>query len=336
MNAPSNIPSPDFRLLRFSTAKIQPEDRVGAWMQVMAAKLYGLRVESIGSKPFHADVMLRALHDVRIATGEVGAAVSARSPDIVSVDNDDMIVLVSLSGKIQVSHRLAELELQTGDAVMFGCREVLTMTNAAAVRVLAFRIPYATLARSGSPRDMTPLRLIKRDVANLRLLIRYAATLFEDDDIAMTPGAGLVVVEHIVDLVALAIGSPREAQEVGGQRDDAQRLRNVKADVLRNLTWRDLSLSWFAGRHGLSTRQLYRLFERDGVSFAEFVLEQRLAASHRMILSQRFADHSISAIALQCGFGDISYFNRSFRAKYGATPSQVRSASGRGGGASAG
>jgi AraC-like DNA-binding protein len=32
----------------------------------------------------------------------------------------------------------------------------------------------------------------------------------------------------------------------------------------------------------------------------------------------------VSSIALDAGFGDISYFNRAFRRRYGATPSDVR------------
>ncbi|MFC4844519.1 helix-turn-helix domain-containing protein [Bradyrhizobium sp. GCM10023182] len=29
-------------------------------------------------------------------------------------------------------------------------------------------------------------------------------------------------------------------------------------------------------------------------------------------------------IAFECGYGDLSYFNRSFRQRYGATPSDIR------------
>lgn len=36
------------------------------------------------------------------------------------------------------------------------------------------------------------------------------------------------------------------------------------------------------------------------------------------------ADRTIAAIALESGFGDVSYFNRTFRRTYGATPSEMR------------
>lgn len=44
----------------------------------------------------------------------------------------------------------------------------------------------------------------------------------------------------------------------------------------------------------------------------------------KMLTSRRFDGHRIIDIALACGFADISYFNRAFRARYGVTPSDVR------------
>jgi len=54
------------------------------------------------------------------------------------------------------------------------------------------------------------------------------------------------------------------------------------------------------------------------------VLGGRLAHVHRMLTDPRYGDRSISAVAYEAGFGDLSYFNRTFRRRYGATPSDVR------------
>jgi AraC-like DNA-binding protein len=45
-----------------------------------------------------------------------------------------------------------------------------------------------------------------------------------------------------------------------------------------------------------------------------------------MLTDSRFAGRSISALAFDTGFGDLSYFNREFRHRYHATPSEVRRA----------
>jgi len=43
-----------------------------------------------------------------------------------------------------------------------------------------------------------------------------------------------------------------------------------------------------------------------------------------MLTDLRLAQRSISSVAFEVGFGDLSYFNRAFRRCYGATPSEVR------------
>ena len=64
--------------------------------------------------------------------------------------------------------------------------------------------------------------------------------------------------------------------------------------------------------------------EGETLSFSEFVLERRLALARRMLLDLRNDNRTISTIALDVGFADLSYFNRSFRSRFGATPSEVR------------
>ena len=44
-----------------------------------------------------------------------------------------------------------------------------------------------------------------------------------------------------------------------------------------------------------------------------------------MLRDPRFVARSITSIAYDAGFGDLSYFNRTFRRHYGATPSDIRS-----------
>jgi hypothetical protein len=46
--------------------------------------------------------------------------------------------------------------------------------------------------------------------------------------------------------------------------------------------------------------------------------------AHRMLTDPHRADEKISTVAFDSGFSDVSYFNRMFRRRYGAAPSDVR------------
>ena len=75
---------------------------------------------------------------------------------------------------------------------------------------------------------------------------------------------------------------------------------------------------------GLTPRNLQRLFESEGTTFSEFLLLQRLSRAHRMLTEPRLAQNPVGAIAYDAGFGDLSYFNRSFKRRFGVTPRDVR------------
>ena len=104
----------------------------------------------------------------------------------------------------------------------------------------------------------------------------------------------------------------------------AARLHAIKQDIAKHLSQPGLSITALALRHGCTPRFIQRLFEREGTSFTDYVLTQRLACAHRLLTDLRHAGEKISTIAFDAGFGDVSYFNRAFRQRYGDTPSAIR------------
>jgi AraC-like DNA-binding protein len=76
---------------------------------------------------------------------------------------------------------------------------------------------------------------------------------------------------------------------------------------------------------GLSPRQVQRAFASLGVTPSQYLLGKRL--EHAIELLSRGPDEvhdRISAIAFQCGFNDVSYFNRKFREAFGMSPREWR------------
>jgi AraC-like DNA-binding protein len=45
-----------------------------------------------------------------------------------------------------------------------------------------------------------------------------------------------------------------------------------------------------------------------------------------MLTDPRFAGRTISTIAFDCGFNHLSHFNRAFRTRFAASPSEIRAA----------
>jgi AraC family transcriptional regulator len=84
----------------------------------------------------------------------------------------------------------------------------------------------------------------------------------------------------------------------------------------------DLTLGTLAGEAGLSPYHFLRTFEHvTGVTPHRYILRMRLreAAIRLSTEPARILD-----IALDCGFGDVSNFNRAFRAEFGYNPRAFR------------
>jgi AraC-like DNA-binding protein len=77
---------------------------------------------------------------------------------------------------------------------------------------------------------------------------------------------------------------------------------------------------------GVTPRYVHLLLEESGQSFTYHVLEQRLEKAVALLRDPRMRRRKIADIAAEAGFTDLSYFNRAFRRKYGATPSDIRRA----------
>jgi AraC-like DNA-binding protein len=119
----------------------------------------------------------------------------------------------------------------------------------------------------------------------------------------------------------LGSGDP-PGHERGGVR--SARLRAIKADIARHLCEPGLSIDTIAIRHRISPRYVRKLFQEEQTTFSDFVLSLRLEQSRQMLRSPGEAVSTIAAIAHAAGFNDLSYFNRTFRRRYGMTPSDFR------------
>jgi AraC-like DNA-binding protein len=88
----------------------------------------------------------------------------------------------------------------------------------------------------------------------------------------------------------------------------------------------DHGLDRLAGAANLSRFHFLRIFERvTGVTPHQFVLRTRLRAAALRLVAGR---ERVLDIALDSGFGDLSNFNRTFRAEFGSPPSAQREAGG--------
>jgi AraC-like DNA-binding protein len=314
-------------LLHLSTEHVPERDRVAVWREEFGRQVLRLDIEPTPNVPFYADIKLRSLAGLGLASGSFSGTRERRTRDLMSDGNDAVGFVVNASGPFIASLRDEEYALAEGDALAMSCGETGTFTRPLFGRTFGAVIPRARLLPLVSGLDDCLGQLIPRDSNPLRLLVGYL-NAFDGTNGALAPELQRTVATHVCDLVALTIGATRDGAALAqGRGLRAARLAAIKADIAENLGRSDLAVVTVAQRHRLSPRHVHRLFEAEGLTFSEFVLGLRLARAHRMLTDPRFAAWTIKAVAFELGFGDRSYFNRAFRRRYGLSPSDLRGTS---------
>lgn len=315
------------RRVQISTDMFPDQKRLAMWRETYGRGIARVDTEPLTDDPLHADVTFNLLPNVAIASGSRTAAHRRVTSELLKDASGIIAMSISRSGGASATQFSREI----GDESIGGVGSagvlpgvdpsVSTPTTDESFITLALsRCAIAELAPDYAAAFGRP---IPADDPALRLLVKYLDTVMAADELSH-PEVARSVSTHILDLVALTLGARGDQAETALGGAKAARLKALKADVMSMLGSGELSSELIAGRHGISSRYVRKLFEQEGASFTSFVLSERLTRVKRMLRDSRYAHLTIAQIAQASGFNDISYFNRAFRRHFGTTPTDMR------------
>jgi AraC-like DNA-binding protein len=238
--------------------------------------------------------------------------------------DDDLVLQITMTGNI-TAQLGREIEVEPGAAVLCSNADIGTFISPSAdSRCTLLALPRRNLRPLLGDFDAAMIRRVPAATPALKLLKSYIGIFGEE---VMTPELEQTAVNHVYDLVAVMLGATPDAADLAESRGmRPARLRAAKTYVMQHLGSHRLSPATVAAHLGVTPRYLHMLFEAENASFSKFVLTQRLLRARRMLSDPRCAGLTISEIAFDTGFGDLSTFNRNFRRRFGDTPSDRRNA----------
>ena len=315
---------------RFSLRDTPEPERDDLYREFFGRSVMRYDVEPARDVPFDIDVKLQTLPGLLMVTGKMHGSVNRRTREWMADGLDDFAMAVNLGGRYVVRQGEQEIALGDGEATLFSMGRLCSLMHWPPGHLLALRFPRSQITPRITGADDVCMRPIRAGTQALKLLTSYVG-IAQDGATVASLELRQAFANHVYDLIALAAGATRDAAEVAhGRGLRAARLHAIKRDIARHLDQPDLSVAALAMRHGCTPRFVQRLFETEGTTFTDYVLAQRLARAHRLLSDPRLAGEKISAVAYDAGFGDVSYFNRVFRRRFGASPSDVRAQARRG------
>ena len=168
-----------------------------------------------------------------------------------------------------------------------------------------------------SGRLLLPARLTPNDLCYLQA----AACLREVEEAnrAKLPGYELLVKGALLRFLSLLIAQGK--QQLPAETADTQRLKAVLQWISVHYA-EGIRVADAAGVCSFSSSHFMRWFRQmTGQSFVAFLNEYRLNAAAEALHA---TDETVLTIASRCGFENLSYFNRAFKAHFGMTPREYR------------
>jgi AraC-like DNA-binding protein len=316
--------------LIFSSDDLPPElddqTRFKTWRDIYLGTICHFDVERATDRPFAMRYEFMSVGGVALARCEGTVDRIRRTPHHLASDPHDDFLL-NFNGNhpwsVQIGNRAHD----------FQPRSVSVLSNADSGQGLhpgGVSFQGLVLSRSRIEelvRNPSDLLLQQFDPSSdvARHLKRYIEMLLAGEDVTADPAVAAHVEATLTDLVVLLLNGRRDRAELARLRGmRAARLQEVVSQIDSSFADPAFSPQTLALRIGLSANYVQKLLYESGASFTEHVLERRLQKGRAMLADRRHNGMKVSDIALACGFNEVSYFNRCFRRRFGASPTQYR------------
>jgi AraC-like DNA-binding protein len=251
---------------------------------------------------------------------------SVRTSNFIRDGDDGLCVILLESGSAYQTQRETDQSLVSGEAIVCDCVYPGAFNYVTESRSWCIKVPRRRIADLLPPGVRLAGTKLDRDVAIRRLLFGYLKGS-SGIDLRNSKAAVGLFEDHIVDLVALALGAEGEASVIAKKRGArAARRLAILREIERRSSDPGLSAIAIALLFGVTPRYVHLVLEETGKSFTHHVLERRLEKANALLRDPQWRHLKIAAVAAKAGFADLSYFNRAFRRHFGATPSDQRAA----------
>ncbi|MCZ0738325.1 helix-turn-helix domain-containing protein [Phreatobacter sp. AB_2022a] len=306
-------------LIDLSTAALKCAEKLEFWQDMTRQAMVGCVISSSEPSAFdiHVDGFVQndlSIVDVRCTSFEV-----ERKPELFEAPDDVVLLFFIRSGKLFVEQDNRSALIEPDNGVMVACDRPYKLHVLGPHEAYSVRVPRLLFIPKNNI-DAFTVRPIPISGIVGNILWSYVYQLYKngktaDDDLVIR------IMHSFANILAVTFDQNYRQIHLTSRERTLQR---VKAFIDMNCHRADLTPAAVSARTRLTPRYLNKLFEAEKTSLGRYLLAQRLDKAAADIVSSVDARKSITQIALDAGFKDLSHFSSAFRARFDLAPSAYR------------
>lgn len=297
-----------------STCAINPAERIRFW-NAGSRKIGGVRAEAI-SDVFDAEVAHRRLDDLtvfRLSSTPHRVQMNA----LASAGGARLRLRHQLTGSTLLFQGNRAIQLRPGDWMVIDPQQKQSAINHGDVSHLWLEVPCSSLhlPQARTARVLgSPLSISRKVGGDLRECMLHAITAPGE----MSGGEAAELSRQITGMFRQALQNLRQAP--APQTPRFEMARRARDYIDRNLHDPDLSIDRIAQALGCTRRYVHKTFDGPE-TVSRYIWNRRLDLCRSRLEAKSDQSTTLTALAFDFGFNSSSHFSRSFRERFGTSPS---------------
>ena len=308
-----------------TTAHIPVREKFAYWHDVVSRNLMDLDYQLVGDR-FDAAFRATPVGDLHLCRIEASPHQAERSNGGISRSTSaDLVFNFVLSGSLTAEQDDRVAHLRVGDGALCDALRPYRLRSDVDFDLACIRVPRQIVAsRVGHLQRLSAYNfsdnseLAPMVFAYLSGLVNRAPTLGDN--------ARLKIAGNFTELLVAMVAEFAQAEQPSLSEYRGLALIRVKAIVERSLSNAKTTPATIAAELKLSQRYINHLLEAEGTSLSRYIWTRRLDCSEEQLRSSALRGRSVSQIAMDNGFNDLSHFSKAFRNRFGAPPRDYRRA----------
>ena len=313
----------------FSTRGLTGGRKVAFWNELASDTFAALDVRPRDIEQFHGSLQRERLGPLTVMN-VCSSAVRIRHTraHIGRMPMPSYLLLSPLEREMEISAEGASsIRVRAGEFCLIDHARTYDLRHGDSVRTFCVDIPRDRLEARLPAASQLVGRLMRPDSVSSKMLLALLRTLgsevaHADNDAPGTMDSeSLALGENLLSFVAATYST---CTLDGDSRGAQLRAKACRVYIESRLTDPGLTPAEVARHVGISERYLRAAFAIEGESFSSHVLRKRLERCAELLAEPTLRGRTITEIAFQAGFNNLTYFGQAFKARYGLTPREYR------------